>query len=304
MVGHKLLSCNVTCDVRCQLEMIETWLFLFRQLEAVTSSIKGGHMVWFNKSAAQRSCINIGRNAVQHDANSPNNTENGSDEKAGGKASKEMKRGRRSTHKKNKHIRFDDSGHPMVATPSQVLSKVQRFLRSAAEARSGDSDKVPALDPYSVCSKQWQSVDSDEDQESSDDDDVNQSGKYFDVTSRGVKKEGAKPNLVETDHLSAKTETAGTSLMGHSQAKTEASESLDKNRQWSELRDGSHDEDKITVPRKKSKKKKRHKNKKSEISRVPMPPEVAGDATLKKYWAQRYRLFSRFDEGIQLDYGL
>ncbi|KAK7489072.1 hypothetical protein BaRGS_00019733 [Batillaria attramentaria] len=34
---------------------------------------------------------------------------------------------------------------------------------------------------------------------------------------------------------------------------------------------------------------------------LPMPEDVANDPVLKKYWAQRYRLFSRFDEGIQMD---
>ncbi|XP_016376299.1 trimethylguanosine synthase-like isoform X4 [Sinocyclocheilus rhinocerous] len=35
---------------------------------------------------------------------------------------------------------------------------------------------------------------------------------------------------------------------------------------------------------------------------VEMPPEIAAEPELAKYWAQRYRLFSRFDEGIRLDH--
>ncbi|XP_073705728.1 trimethylguanosine synthase isoform X3 [Garra rufa] len=35
---------------------------------------------------------------------------------------------------------------------------------------------------------------------------------------------------------------------------------------------------------------------------VQMPPEIAAEPELAKYWAQRYRLFSRFDEGIKLDH--
>ncbi|XP_013875836.1 trimethylguanosine synthase isoform X2 [Austrofundulus limnaeus] len=46
--------------------------------------------------------------------------------------------------------------------------------------------------------------------------------------------------------------------------------------------------------KKKPKKKKRRK-------KHPVPPEMAADPELAKYWAQRYRLFSRFDEGIRLD---
>nr|XP_044998796.1 trimethylguanosine synthase isoform X2 [Jaculus jaculus] len=44
-------------------------------------------------------------------------------------------------------------------------------------------------------------------------------------------------------------------------------------------------------------KKKKNKNKKIN----GLPPEIACDPELAKYWAQRYRLFSRFDDGIKLD---
>lgn len=47
------------------------------------------------------------------------------------------------------------------------------------------------------------------------------------------------------------------------------------------------------------KKKKKNKNKKA----VGLPPEIAAVPELAKYWAQRYRLFSRFDDGIKLDRG-
>ncbi|XP_069587460.1 trimethylguanosine synthase isoform X2 [Ranitomeya imitator] len=47
----------------------------------------------------------------------------------------------------------------------------------------------------------------------------------------------------------------------------------------------------------KCKKKKKKQKKKIQL----LPPEIAADPHLAKYWAQRYRLFSRFDEGIKLD---
>ncbi|XP_037644358.1 trimethylguanosine synthase [Sebastes umbrosus] len=50
-------------------------------------------------------------------------------------------------------------------------------------------------------------------------------------------------------------------------------------------------------PGKKSKKKKKGKR----ARRQQVPAEMAGEPELAKYWAQRYRLFSRFDEGIRLD---
>lgn len=49
-------------------------------------------------------------------------------------------------------------------------------------------------------------------------------------------------------------------------------------------------------------KKKKRKNRKRRKD-VAMPPEIAAEPELAKYWAQRYRLFSRFDEGIKLDHG-
>ena len=34
-----------------------------------------------------------------------------------------------------------------------------------------------------------------------------------------------------------------------------------------------------------------------------MPTEVQEDEELRKYWAQRYRLFSKYDDGVQMDKG-
>lgn len=52
----------------------------------------------------------------------------------------------------------------------------------------------------------------------------------------------------------------------------------------------------------KKKQKKKVQKKKNRITQSVIP-EIAADPELAKYWAQRYRLFSRFDEGIQLDRG-
>lgn len=58
-------------------------------------------------------------------------------------------------------------------------------------------------------------------------------------------------------------------------------------------------DEKITT--KKKEKKRRRRNK---IALGAIPAEIAADPELAKYWAQRYRLFSRFDEGIKLDRGV
>ncbi|XP_015587712.1 trimethylguanosine synthase isoform X2 [Cephus cinctus] len=49
---------------------------------------------------------------------------------------------------------------------------------------------------------------------------------------------------------------------------------------------------------KRTQKKKRRKQTKRNVS---LPIEVANDKTLMKYWLKRYRLFSKFDQGIKLD---
>ncbi|XP_065609341.1 trimethylguanosine synthase isoform X2 [Cyrtonyx montezumae] len=50
-----------------------------------------------------------------------------------------------------------------------------------------------------------------------------------------------------------------------------------------------------------TKKKEKKRRRKHKIALGEIPPEIAADPELIKYWAQRYRLFSRFDEGIKLD---
>ena len=55
------------------------------------------------------------------------------------------------------------------------------------------------------------------------------------------------------------------------------------------------DEDMPEPTRSKKRKKRRKIN--------PMPAEIADDKELRKYWGQRYRLFSKFDDGIKMDRG-
>ncbi|KAG5841598.1 hypothetical protein ANANG_G00168310 [Anguilla anguilla] len=51
-----------------------------------------------------------------------------------------------------------------------------------------------------------------------------------------------------------------------------------------------------------SRKKKAKNRKKRKKKDMEVPPEIAAEPDLAKYWVQRYRLFSRFDEGIKLDH--
>ncbi|KAK7788575.1 hypothetical protein R5R35_000160 [Gryllus longicercus] len=60
----------------------------------------------------------------------------------------------------------------------------------------------------------------------------------------------------------------------------------------------SDSEGRTNDTRKAQQKKKRKKNKRMS----KMPEEIAANPGLVKYWLRRYQLFSRFDEGVRLDY--
>ena len=49
--------------------------------------------------------------------------------------------------------------------------------------------------------------------------------------------------------------------------------------------------------------KKGRKPKLERIPPAPVPDDMKSIPELQKYWAQRYRLFSLFDEGIKMDHG-
>ncbi|KAM9439792.1 trimethylguanosine synthase isoform 1-T1 [Clarias gariepinus] len=55
------------------------------------------------------------------------------------------------------------------------------------------------------------------------------------------------------------------------------------------------------LKKKKKKKKARRWRRRGDVD-VDVPPEIAAEPELAKYWAQRYRLFSRFDKGVKLDH--
>lgn len=65
------------------------------------------------------------------------------------------------------------------------------------------------------------------------------------------------------------------------------------------------DDDKMIVEDNKNKKRKGKKSKSKQIvfEKKNIPEEFHNDPELLKYWLQRYRLFSKFDEGIVLDRG-
>ncbi|KAM9200058.1 trimethylguanosine synthase [Mergus octosetaceus] len=67
------------------------------------------------------------------------------------------------------------------------------------------------------------------------------------------------------------------------------------------LREETEDVSPVVDEKNTTKKKEKRRKRKNKIALGSIPPEIAADPELVKYWAQRYRLFSRFDEGIKLD---
>jgi trimethylguanosine synthase len=65
------------------------------------------------------------------------------------------------------------------------------------------------------------------------------------------------------------------------------------------------EDDKMIVDDEDNKEKKKKKKSKQQIilDKKNIPEEFHNDSELLKYWLQRYRLFSKFDEGIVLDRG-
>ena len=57
----------------------------------------------------------------------------------------------------------------------------------------------------------------------------------------------------------------------------------------------------LKLPEENTKKKRKGRRKKKKG--LPMPPEIVNDPSMHKYWNQRYRLFSKYDAGIQMDKG-
>ena len=57
------------------------------------------------------------------------------------------------------------------------------------------------------------------------------------------------------------------------------------------------------IQEKQTQDKKKKKGKKRRRKMIPMPKEIEEDEELHKYWFQRYRLYSRYDEGVRMDRG-
>ncbi|XP_025778461.1 trimethylguanosine synthase [Puma concolor] len=183
---------------------------------------------------------------------------------------------RRQINMKNKHIFFTEESDKTFFKKSKALTKVEKFLKwvnepmdEEASQESVSHDNVQDTCTSSDSEEQEMSVKKGDDPlETSS----QEPGKCHAVSSAGEleteKNEGDSTVTAITHQEDCVTQITPDSL----QVDTEAES-------------------------KKKKKTKKNRNKKV----IGLPPEIAAVPELAKYWAQRYRLFSRFDDGIKLD---
>ncbi|XP_039284575.1 trimethylguanosine synthase isoform X2 [Nilaparvata lugens] len=180
----------------------------------------------------------------------------------------------------NKHIYFDDEDEDIaenIVSDVSALDKVKDFLNRSKVTETSESlpktdegDNEPIADTSSPTRKPLHSMSSE---------DISLTHK------RGLK--------TDVENFSEKDDSTDDEDVFFSAEGEEKSE-LDVNGQA---------ERKVRPPQRK--KKKRQLKKKGmtamAIDKQMLPDEIVANPQLVKYWHQRYRLFSRFDEGIRLD---
>ncbi|RVE61031.1 hypothetical protein OJAV_G00166750 [Oryzias javanicus] len=209
----------------------------------------------------------------------------------GGPGSLHQKKQRKTTRSVNKHIRFLETGETTaLLKSSSSVQKVQSFLekvqkevqRNQTDHREGGAaaDKPPA---------------------------VTEGGGSRSTEmkrARREKKEADEEDCSSSDESTLKHEQPGftvgfSTTAAERDEEDEEEEAVPPGRQLLNLQIPDFlQSDAPKDPKEKGKKPKRRSKRRK---RQQIPAEVEADSELAKYWAQRYRLFSRFDEGIRLD---
>ncbi|XP_077022881.1 trimethylguanosine synthase [Tamandua tetradactyla] len=182
---------------------------------------------------------------------------------------------RRQINMKNKHIFFTEESEKTVFKKSKALTKVEKFLKRVNEpmVEEASQESFSQNNVQDTCS----SSDSEEPQVfvKNDNDSLERSNpepEKCHSVSTADECETEKKKEENMASVTAKQDCVTQDIPDSVQIETEAET-------------------------KKKKKKKKNKDKKAS----GLPPEIAAVPELAKYWAQRYRLFSRFDDGIKLD---
>uniref|UniRef100_H3AHM5 Trimethylguanosine synthase n=1 Tax=Latimeria chalumnae TaxID=7897 RepID=H3AHM5_LATCH len=191
----------------------------------------------------------------------------------------------RPTSTKAKHTFFTEAGDVLACKKSPTLTKVKIFLKQDNDLAGEDSSKVSC----GTCTSG----------ESSDPEEHQDSVKEH---SHVLAQDKSEQEVEDANHALATGNTSqaepdnGTEERGPQACSRKDSKEHPPQRQLVPLDIPDYLLPDPDAARMKVKKKKRKKKKAS-----PIPCEIAAVPELVKYWAQRYRLFSRFDEGIKLD---
>ncbi|XP_042353817.1 trimethylguanosine synthase [Plectropomus leopardus] len=198
----------------------------------------------------------------------------------------------------SKHIRFSETcGDDTQPQTSSTLCKVKNFLATTqretqmTECERGGmgggssqepEDKPPSLGEEEERRRRRKRMKSDE-------------GGHEEA----VEKDGSHTSSLDTERTLPST--TGTVDSDEEEEQEEEEEQLGRQLPCLEIPDFLLPDAPAGSSELSAKKEKKPKNKKRRKRRQQVPAEMAAEPELAKYWAQRYRLFSRFDEGIRLD---
>ncbi|XP_062260907.1 trimethylguanosine synthase isoform X2 [Platichthys flesus] len=176
----------------------------------------------------------------------------------------------------NKHTKFSETGRDNTSPPiCSALFKVQNFLKHQRETQCemGEGSSQEPEDNHQSLGEE----------------------------KKRMKKEMKSTDEENKEELEKESSCSVSSSDADRRKDTVDSEEEEPGRQlvYPKVPDfllSKASEDNRELSKKKQKKKKRKRRKKQQV-----PADMVTEPELAKYWAQRYRLFSRFDEGIRLD---
>ncbi|XP_064626164.1 trimethylguanosine synthase-like [Lineus longissimus] len=210
------------------------------------------------------------------------------------------------------HVRFDDEGNPYDLRESSSLTNAKHFLSNIKEGTDVEETgniKTTADGEVEGCIEA--AVATTTEAQGEIDKVTSDTDRALESRSESEGRKGHSVAFAAPISLSPRRDSKMTCSSESGDVLESSSEATDADDEESEYPHKNLEEDeeaerqleellsKCDANRKKPKRKK--KLKKTKRRYVPMPEDIASDPTLRKYWAQRYRLFSKFDDGIMLD---
>ncbi|XP_025069966.1 trimethylguanosine synthase isoform X1 [Alligator sinensis] len=200
---------------------------------------------------------------------------------------------RKPVRSKNTHIFFTQESEMLPYQKNKTLKKVEKFLKQASEP----VEEMTSQASFPQDKLQGSSTSSDsEGQGSITSQKYHLNAKECDLLSSSIVSCEPEANSLEEEREEASANISNSQSLGKQECNS--------GRQIIALDIPDYlrveTEELNQAPTETNTKKKKNKRK-NRIAPLSLPTEIAADPDLAKYWAQRYRLFSRFDDGIKLD---